>query len=789
LTAATHRRATARLLGVAVALASTLAAPPAPAETPPPAPPAPPAPAPLSAAPAYETVVTATTTLHGSHLPLDHVPANVQSVSAEDLAEHHSLDLSAFLGEATGSVHINDVQGNPLQPDVQYRGFLASPLLGAPQGLSMYLDGVRLNEPFGDTINWDLIPTNAIRSINVIPGSNPMFGLNTLGGALSLETKTGFSDPGVDASILYGSWARKLARASGGAHGQRFGVFAAAQAFDEYGWRDASPSRAAHAFVSASYQNAGATADLALLAATTTLVGNGPAPVQLQDLDRRAIFTSPDRTENQLFAAILRGERPLATHLALSGTAYVRTNRTRSLNGDQHDWSECKTMPGVLCSTSDAGAETPVLDGAGAAVPFSGAYDAADARTDTRQTSYGGAAQLALEEPLARHENHFFVGVDVGQSRIRFRSATTVASFDTNRATVDTGFLDPASPIAVDSVVNDLGLYATDTWELLHRLFVVLSGRWNLTTLSLDDELGGDLTGDHAYRRLNLGGGVSYQPTPWLGAYASYNESNRAPTAVELTCASPTDPCRLPNAFVSDPPLAQVVARTAEGGVRGRWRRGSHGVAYDLTVYQTANSNDILFITSGAVANQGYFANVGRTVRRGIEASLSGRERLAGHARLEWSLHYTLTDATFETPFSALSATHPDAVKGVIDVLAGAHIPSIPEHVGKAAVTVVSSFGLSAGANVVAQSGQYYRGDEANLLPPVPGYAVVNARAAYQIAAPVSVWVLVNNLFDARYSTFGVLGNPTAVFPSFDDPRFLGPGAPRAAWVGLDLRQ
>src|SRR5215468_12453684 len=150
----------------------------------------------LTAASAREIIiVTATTPLHGSHLPRDHVPANVQTVSADDLADHKSLDLSAYAGEALGSVHINDVQANPLQPDVQYRGFLASPLLGAPQGLSMYLDGVRLNEPFGDTINWDLVPSNAIRSVNVIPGSNPIFGLNTLGGAMSLETKTGFSDP------------------------------------------------------------------------------------------------------------------------------------------------------------------------------------------------------------------------------------------------------------------------------------------------------------------------------------------------------------------------------------------------------------------------------------------------------------------------------------------------------------------------------------------------------------------------------------------------------------------
>ena len=173
---------------LATAAGSAAHGQPAPAtETPPPPPPSP-------EEPAYETVVVAPSPLHGSRLPRDRVPANVQTVTAAALAERRSLDLSAFMNDALGSVHMNDVQSNPLQPDIQYRGYLVSPLLGAPQGLAVYVDGVRMNEPFGDTINWDLLPPNAIRSVNLMPGSNPIFGLNTLGGALSIETKSGFSD-------------------------------------------------------------------------------------------------------------------------------------------------------------------------------------------------------------------------------------------------------------------------------------------------------------------------------------------------------------------------------------------------------------------------------------------------------------------------------------------------------------------------------------------------------------------------------------------------------------------
>ena len=89
------------------------------------------------------------------------------------------------------SVDINEAQGNPSQTDINYRGFTASPLLGTPQGLSVFLDGVRINEPFGDVVNWDLIPQAAISTIQLIPGSNPTFGLNTLGGAIAVTTKNG----------------------------------------------------------------------------------------------------------------------------------------------------------------------------------------------------------------------------------------------------------------------------------------------------------------------------------------------------------------------------------------------------------------------------------------------------------------------------------------------------------------------------------------------------------------------------------------------------------------------
>ena len=751
---------------------------------------APPAEGSAPSAPAYETVVTATTPLHGSRLPRDRIPANVQTVTGAAIAAQHTPDLPQYMNDALGSVHVNDVQENPLVPDLQYRGFLASPLLGAPQGLSVYLDGARLNAPFGDTVNWDLIPTAAISSLNLMPGSNPIFGLNTLGGALSIETKTGFSDPGADARLSLGSFGRRLIDFGVGAHGERFATFAAAALYGDDGWRQHSPSQTMNAFVSESYRRGPTTADLALLGADTTLNGNGPAPEALLAADRTAVFTYPDRVANRLFMALLRGERALPHGLRLSALGYYRAMRTATVNSDQRAWSACTTAPGTLCSVDAAGAEAPVTDATGAPVPFMAGYDAANNATRTVQQSTGAAVQLAAEAPLAGRENHLFVGAVVDEGWFGFRAQSTVATLGADRGVVDAGFLDPLSPVAVDGTVADLGVYATDTFALRSDLFATAAARFNQSWMSLEDLRGGALGGEHDYHRLNPALGLSYQPRAAFGLYAGYSESARVPTPVELTCASPTDPCRLPNAFVADPPLAEVVARTFEAGVRGTIRRDRVTLDYAVAAFRTTNANDILFVSSGAVANQGYFDNVGDTRRQGLEASLIGRQRLGEHGmRLDWTVRYTLMEATFETPFSEASANHPDAVGGVLAVPAGARLPGVPAHLGKLLVSWISGFGLSAGVNVLAQSSQFLRGDEANRLAPVPGYALVDLRAAYQVARPLSVFVLVNNLLDAGYSTFGVLGDPTEVLgPGVTSPRFVSPGPPRALWVGVDLR-
>ena len=163
----------------------------------------------------------------------------MQTATEAQIAESGALDLSDFLNRRLNGVYVNEVQGNPFQPDLNYRGYTASPLLGTPQGLSVYMDGVRLNQPFGDVVSWDLIPRVAIAEMTLVPGSNPLYGLNTLGGAVSIQTKDGLDNIA----------ARQL-ELSGGSFGRgsvEFEHGGAAQRIQLVFWPAICPSRTAGA--------------------------------------------------------------------------------------------------------------------------------------------------------------------------------------------------------------------------------------------------------------------------------------------------------------------------------------------------------------------------------------------------------------------------------------------------------------------------------------------------------------------------------------------------------------
>jgi outer membrane receptor protein involved in Fe transport len=720
----------------------------------------------------------------GTDIEIAKLPYNVQSADDEALKRSQALDLSDFMNRNFAGVTINHAANNPLQPDLQFRGFTATPLLGGSEGISVYLDGVRVNEVFGDTVNWDLIPEDAVERMSLLAGSNPVFGLNTLGGAVSLQTKTGFSDPGTRAEIYGGSFGRWNETLETGGNAGAWGWYLMGNHFEEDGWREHSPSRATNFYGTLSWRGEAASLDFHLGHGDSNLTGNGAAPIEEIAADYNAIFTAPDNTKNGLDLASLQGSFDFSDVTKLSFTAYHRKVDTTSYNGDSSDAEECEDEDGeeVLCDDDGE----PILDQNGHVV--SSDFNAINNLSHRKQTADGGTLQLAFSQPIAGMQNQLVVGVDYVEGKLRFDSTVEASMLGADHVTVPgSGIFFPESALAVNSNTESSGFYATDTLSITDQLALTLSGRYNHTQTKIADQTGEDpdLNGKHSFSRFNPAAGITYQWSTELSTYGGYSESTRAPTPVELTCADEEAPCRLPNQFVADPPLKQVVAKSWEGGFRGRFGEASSGrVDWHIGLFRTTNVDDILFqSTGGSSSNEGFFANVGDTRRQGLEASLSGK---AFDQRLDWYANYTYLDATYRTDFSENSANHPDANDdGLIEVHRGDRIPGLPRHAFKIGADYALSKGFTVGGDMVANSGQYLRGDEANLLSQLGGYAVFNLHAVYAFNEHVSVFGRVDNVFDRKYYTFGILGDANEVFPNFEDPRFVSPAQPRGAWVGV----
>lgn len=751
---------------------------------------------------------------YGAGIDVELVPANVQRAAAEQIERSQALDLTDFLNRDFSGVSINHAQNNPLQPDFNFRGFTASPLLGLPQGLSVYQNGVRLNEPFGDTVNWDLIPLSAINAVQLLAGAQPVFGLNTLGGALSLQMKNGFNYQGAQAEGYGGSFGRLGASVQVGGNNGRRGFYGNVDYFEEDGWRDDSESQALRMFGAVGLHGTDWAVDLSAAYGNTELRGNGASPIELLEVDRSAVFTHPDLTENEHAQLILEGSRTLSDAMRIAGNVFYRSIDTDTFNGDATVFEECefedegeeaeflvaedfRDLNGDgECSAQDDDAIERVLDLDGNPIP--GELD--DMELDAinnigrrEQASYGGSVQLSVQSDLSVGQNDLTLGIAYSDGRTTFNSIVEVASLLANRATTRSGIFAEEFLTDVTSELQNASIYFVDTLSLSQSISISLSGRYDDTSIELSDRSGEspELNGKHDFSRFNPAVGVSFRPASAMTVYASYGESARAPSPVELACASEDAPCNLPNAFLADPPLEQVVAKSFEAGLRGgsgaglRWHAGG---------FYTTNHDDILFQTTGGPqANVGFFDNVGNTRRAGVELSLSQRTD-----RVRWFVEYSYIEATFEDDFVVNSPNHtvfanePDASEivgeGKLQVGSGSRIPGIAEHQGNIGVDFTFSDRFEVGADVAVRSGTYLRGDEPNLLDRTDGYAILNLRGEWHVGDKLTLFARVENVLDEDYETFGLLGEPEEVFPEFEDPRFLGAGPPFGAWVGARLK-
>jgi outer membrane receptor protein involved in Fe transport len=684
-----------------------------------------------------EVRVTAPSRLPGDPLPLSRVPATVDIVPGDRLRGTGAVTLQEALTRLPG-VTLTDQQGNSWQMDLSFRGFRSTSVTGESQGLSVFVDGVRVNEPDVEEVNFDLLPLDDIERVEVIRGPAAGFGRNTLGGVLNIITRRGAPVYEIVPEIEGGSFGRQKYRLQAGGASGPFDAYVAGSFFTEDGWRDASESRVAKFFGKVGLKLGGTDASLSYQRADNRIEQPGSLPYTELRRDRTQNYTGGDFFKPMLNLVNLSVRQSLSPEVAVSMTVFGRWLDAEQFNANQLG---------------------------------------PDIRSFTGTTSAGGTLQLAYDHAVFGRTNHLVVGAEYAHSDVSLRV-----------------FDETAGMRALESLIldhqNAVGAYGQDTLDLAKgvlragdRLVTTVAVRWDWLRHDIDDRSPPgpqpNASGVSTFSRPNPAIGFNYNPSRDWNFYFSYSEGFRAPAFLELTCAGPGSICPGLQAGVApDPPLKAVTARNYEVGVRAR---PTPWLDADLALYRTDVSDDIYSVSPTGTTGL-FFQNVGDTRRQGIEVSLGVRP-LEG---LEARLSYAYTEATFQ---DTLMLATPRLTPGCPAtpcsqlVRSGNEYPLVPRHRINARVDyrLTSWLGLWLGASYVGS--QRLRGDEENVERTLNDYVVVNAglRGAWK---GFTAFVTINNLLNNQYETFGTFA-PNAKAAGSPVESFLTPSTPINVLAGV----
>ena len=753
------------------------------------------------------TAVPGSSDRDASLIDRDKVPSNTEVLTSADFSRNYSTNFLDSVNRKLPGVTLGDATGNPFQRNLDYRGFVASPVQGTPQGIAVYQNGVRINESWGDVVNWDFIPEKAIDRVALFP-NNPVFGLNAIGGALSIQMKNGFTYQGVEAEAFGGSYGRVQGSVQAGGQKDNVSAYAAFESAYDRGWRDHANS----SHINRMYVDVGARNDQTEVHVNFTgadnLLGNVAAtPIELLNQRWSSVYTWPQTTRLQLAFLNATLNHNFSDTWSFQGNAYFRGFRQSHVDGNGTDVQSCDG-DASLCINGLNG-DNPIFGPVGGPpVPntlgtaFLGEID----RNRVATNSFGGTAQLTNSDKVFGHDNHVVMGVSVDHGFTKFNATSELGTIDQNLFVTGTGiFINQPdaglSPVDLHAINTYTGVYLTDTFDVTNRLSVTAGGRFNLAQIELQDQTGVNplLNSTNRFQRFNPVIGATFKVTPNLTAYAGYSEANRAPTPLELGCSDPNHPCMIDNFLVADPPLKQVVAHTMEAGVRGAIGRDARTglFTWGVGVFRTLSDDDIIHVTSPiGVNNFGFFQNAGQTLRQGIEAKMEYRlDRWNAYA------NYTFVDATYQSaitlsaPNNPNALTDPDNGAQFVNVRPGDHIPGIAAHRFKAGVEYKLTDAWKVGGDLNVVGSQYLIHDDTNQSPKVPAYAVVNLHSSYQVTPNIEIFGLINNVFNQHYysgGTFfqtGGFASATTGVPNLmaqlTDPRTFVPGMPLAAYAGI----
>jgi iron complex outermembrane recepter protein len=730
----------------------------------------------------------------------DKVPSNTEVITSEEFRHDRSSSFLDTLSQSLPGVFIGDQSGNPFQRDVNYRGFVASPVQGTPQGLAVYQNGVRINESYGDVVNWDFIPEMSIRKLSLVP-NNPVYGLNAIGGALTIEMKNGFSYQGKEVEAMGGSYGRRQAGAQAGYQDGNWAAYVNADAINDNGWRDfSSSSQLRRIYADIGARNDTTEVHFNFTGADNKLGSVAATPIEMLSQRYSRVYTWPQGTHLQLVFPTASLNYAPSDNFAIQSNVYYRGFTQAHTDGNGTDGQPCDPTliagPAQLC-IGDGGTPINIHYSVIDTLPGSAFLGEID-RNWTSSNSFGGTVQATSTQDFLGRPNHFVMGMSLDRGLTQFTATSELGTIDQNLFVQGTGVYidqpgDDIAPANLFAKNTYTGIYATNTLDVTDKLSVTAGARFNIAEIDLLDQTGEEplLNSASHYQRINPVVGATYKFAPALTAYAGYSEANRAPTPLELGCSSPTNPCIIDNFLIADPPLKQVVSHTYETGIRGTVGTSPQTgfVSWSVGTFYTLLWDDIINV-AGSQPMTGFFQNAGNTLRDGIEAKINYKwDRWTAYS------NYTYIDATYRRALLISSPNDPLAdANGNIQVAPGDHIPGIPAHRFKAGVEyeVADAWKFGVDANYVGS--QWLIHDDNNLNPKVPAFSFVNLHGSYQLTKNIELFGLVNNVFNTHYYAAGTFFQTSgfnsntlgaANFFVLNDPRTYLPGMPLAAYGGV----
>lgn len=693
--------------------------------------------------PTYETVVQAPSRLPESPLSAGAFPADIQVVTHEDIVRSGAVTVQDVLERLPG-VNLNDEQGNPIQADITIRGITGSSVTGLSQCISVFVDGVRVNEPDAEELNFNLIPLEEVERIELIRGPSAAFGRNSLAGTLNIVTRRGRGPLSVEAEASAGSFGRERYRLhASGAHGPIDYYFSTSQ-FSEHGFRAQSESKTAQLFGKVGYQAELADVTLSYQYHDDRIREAGSLPLSLLQVNRRANFTGGDFFAPQLHQVTLNASGRLPLGFLLTANAFFRALDAEQLNAN---------------------------------------FAAPDTRLFNRTRSGGGILQLSHRAKLGPFRNHLLIGAEYTHDDVRVRvfEEQNERTFAACASSVDCPFHRFVADLSDSS--NPFGFYVFDTLRLASGVLAATDSITATAGLRFDrvghgildasPEQPGRATGRASFSGWVPTAGLSYSLSDQYGLFVAYKEGLRTPAFLELTCADPNSPCVGLQAGVAPDPtftsLRPVKARSYEAGLRASPRKW---VEVSAAVFRTDLIDDIYSVSP--TPNAVYFQNVGNTRRQGVELSLATRFR-----RWDVFANYTYTRATFESAFSIATPRTPDEDE---EVSVGDQLPLVPNHRLNTGIRFSPVDWATISLSGAYVSDQFFRGDEQNVQPKLAAYFLFGAGLEVRWKA-ISGFVHLRNLLNTKYETFGTYANNgTAIEP------FLTPGAPLRIVAGAALR-